>query len=192
MLAGGVRHVPRLYPEVLGAAWDELDAAVRQLHGADTPVQARGVFRIRHGSSPLARLLARLMRLPLPGEFVDVRLSVTPGPNGEEWRRIFAGRPLITFQTRRDNRLVERLGIVEIRFHLTVARGELIYESTGAALCAGSLRIRLPHRLAPRVAACEKPGGAEGRIAVSVDVSLPVLGRLIAYEGTLTQIEAAR
>jgi hypothetical protein len=46
----------------------------------------------------------------------------------------------------------------------------------------------LPRWLAPRVEAWEKPDGHI--VNVSVEVRLPLLGLLIAYEGSLTRIEA--
>jgi hypothetical protein len=52
------------------------------------------------------------------------------------------------------------------------------------------LRIPLPCRLSPYVAAWEKAVGDTNQIHVTVDVTLPLLGRLIAYDGILTQIEA--
>jgi Domain of unknown function (DUF4166) len=52
------------------------------------------------------------------------------------------------------------------------------------------LRIPLPCRLSPYVVAWEKAVGDTDQIHVSVDVTLPLLGRLITYDGILTQVEA--
>jgi len=86
--------------------------------------------------------------------------------------------------------LVERLGIVEMLLRLKVVGGALSYQTGGAALRLGSLRIPIPHRLSPYVMAWEKAVGDTNRIHVTVDVTLPLLGRLMAYDGILTQIEA--
>jgi hypothetical protein len=52
------------------------------------------------------------------------------------------------------------------------------------ALCLGWLRVPLPRWLGPRITACES--GERDQVHVSVDVQVPLLGRLLAYQGTLT------
>ena len=155
------------------------------------------MFQVSQGSNGLARTLARLARLPAAGNAVDVRLQVTAQEEGEEWRRTFAGRPLVSMQFNRpDGRLngvmVERMGIVEMRLRLEVVGGALNYQTVSAALRLGSLRIPLPRWLSPYVMARERAVGDMNQIHVSVEVTFPLLGRLIAYDGILTQIEAQR
>ncbi len=128
---------------------------------------------------------------------MDVRLQVTALEEGEQWRRTFAGRPLVSMQSNRpdgrfDGLLVERIGIVEMRFRLEVGGGALSYETVSAALRFGFLRVPLPHWLSPCVTAWERAIGETDQIHVSVDVTFPLLGRLIAYNGMLTQVEAQR
>ena len=135
--------------------------------------------------------MARLARLPAAGEAVDVRLQVTAQEKGEEWRRTFAGRPLVSRQYDRGaGLLMERLGTVEMQLRLEVVGGSLSYQTVSAALRLGFLRVPLPYRLSPHVTALEKAVGDTNQIHVSVDVTLPLLGRLITYDGILTQIEA--
>jgi hypothetical protein len=136
------------------------------------------------------RLLARLTRLPTTGEAVEMRLTITPLKHGEEWRRTFAGRPVVSRQWKRsDGLLAERLGPVEMRFWLAVMSGALNYQTRSVTLCLGPLRIPLPHWLAPRVTAWEKPTGDRDRIEVAVETSLPLFGLLLAYKGTVTRAE---
>ena len=183
----------RLYQKLLGASWPDLDVALRRLHDSGDTVRAVGVFRVRDGSNRLARALARLARLPAAGEAVDVRLQVTAREGGEEWRRTFAGRPLVSAQSNRGAELlVERMGIVEMRFRLEVVGGALNYQTVSVALCLGSLRVPLPYRLSPRVTAWERAVDDTNQIHVSVEVTVPLLGRLIAYDGILTQAGAQR
>jgi hypothetical protein len=182
-----------LYLKLLGASWPDLDVAIRRLHDSGETVNAVGVFQVRHGSNRLARALARLARLPAAGEAVDVRLQVSAREEGEEWRRTFALHPLVSLQSDLGaGLLVERMGIVEMRFRLAVAGGALSYQTVSAALRFGSLRVPLPHRLRPCVMAWERAVGDMNRIHVSVNVNLPLLGRLIAYDGILTQVETQR
>jgi Domain of unknown function (DUF4166) len=181
----------RLYQKLLGASWSDLDVVLRRLHDSGETVRAVGVFRVRLGNNRLARTAARLARLPAAGEAVDVRLQVTAQEEGEEWRRTFAGRPLVSMQYDRGaGLLMERLGTVEMLLRLEVGGGALSYQTLSAALRLGFLRVTLPYRLSPYVTAWEKAVGDTNQIHVSVDVTMPLLGRLIAYEGILTQVEA--
>ena len=180
-----------LYPRLLGKSWRRLDDAIRRLHPhAGAIVQAVGVFHVRGGTNPLTRTLAWLAQLPAVGKNVEVRLLVTALEDGEERRRWFGARPLASLQSMRsDGLLAEQVGIVEMRFRLEVASGALHYLTRSAALCFGSLRIPLPLWFSPRVKASERPLGNPDHVYVTVEVILPVLGRLISYEGKLTIVE---
>ena len=149
----------KLYPELLGASWDELDKAVQRLHGDGETVRAAGTFRVRHGRDRLARGLVRLAGLPAEAEAVEVRLVVSRRDDGEEWRRAFAGRPLVSFQSQRPGGfLAERVGLLEIGFRLEVTGGALVYHSHGAALRLGPLGIPLPRwRRWGGACACRRP-----------------------------------
>jgi len=186
-----LRSASGLYPKILGASWPDLDVAIKRLHGYGGTVRAVGVFQVSHGSNGLARTLARLTRLPTAGNAVDVRLQVTAQEEGEEWRRTFAGRPLVSLQSsdRGVGVLVERMGIVEMWLRLEVDGGALNYQTVGAALRLGSLRVPLPRWLRPCVTAWERNVGYMNQIHVFVEVKFPLLGRLIAYSGMLTQVE---
>jgi hypothetical protein len=191
MMETSLRCRSGLYAKLLGDSWLSLDVAVRRLHASGPLVHAVGVFRVRRGSNLLARTLARLARLPAAGEAVDIQLRVTAWGGGEKWQRTFAGRPLVTLQSERPvGLLAERMGFVEMRFRLQVVGGALAYRTTSAALCLGSLCVPLPRWFTPRVGALERPVGEVGQIDVSVEVHLPLLGCLIAYDGTLTSVEA--
>ena len=129
--------------------------------------------------------------MPAAGEAVDVRLQVTAREGAEEWRRTFAGRPLVSAQSDRGaGLLVERMGIVETGLRLEAVGGALNYQTASVALRLGSLRIPLPYWLSPRVTARERAAGDTNQIHVSVYVTVPLLGRLIAYDGVLTLVEA--
>jgi hypothetical protein len=180
-----------LYPRLLGNAWNELDGCVRRLHLGPYPVRAAGTFRVWHDSGPWVRVLRRLLRLPHAGESVPLRLTVLARGHGEEWRRVFAGRPLTSFQSAAPGRLlVERMGPIEMRLRLRAAEGSLSYRSVAVACVGGPLRLALPRGLAPRVTAREDPGGGPERVRIFVQVFVPRLGLLIAYAGTVATGES--
>jgi hypothetical protein len=174
---------------LLGDSWTDLAASVRRLHAAPVPVKATGVFRVRWGDNWLARVLARLARLPAEAEAAEVHLVVTQRGAIEEWRRSFASRPMVSWQSARpDGLLAERMGLTEMRLRLQVVDKTLTYQTEGLALCLGPRwRLPLPNWLGPSVRAREELTG-EG-LHVFVEVRLPLLGRLIGYDGMLTSIE---
>ena len=176
--------VAGLYASVLGAAWNDLDEAVRRLHSGD--IRATGAFRVVHGSNVFSRLLAWAGRLPAAGENIDLQLVVVANEHSEVWRRSFAGKLLVSTQWKRsDGMLAEAMEPSETGFQLAVVSGALHYQSQSAALRLGPLRIPLPNWLAPRMTAREEPAGSSGQVFVWVEVTLPLLGRLIHYEGTV-------
>lgn len=179
-----------LYRRVLGAAWDELHPSVRRFHADGQPVQATGVFQIRHGKNRVARWATWIGGLPAEGEAVAVTLTVMTSPEGETWSRRFANRPMRSVQSRRSNGLLaEGMGPLEIRFRLEVIEGSLIYHPAGAALRLGPLRIPLPRWLAPSVSAWEKPLDDPRCIQVLIEVTSPLLGLLVSYGGVVTLVE---
>ena len=180
--AGGQQRTS-LYPRLLGAAWDSLDAAVQRLHIDTGPVRATGTFRVWHGRSRLVRLLVRLLPLPPAAMAVPMRLTVTPCAHGERWCRTFGGTPLRSTQSAGPSGLLaERMSLLELQFRLEAREGMLCYRAAGAAIVIGPRRLPLPRWLAPRVLAHEAPG-AGGDARVSVAVLLPVGGLLVAYAG---------
>jgi hypothetical protein len=180
-----------LYAELLGPAWLELAEPVRAAHAPGPTVRAGGRLRIAHGRTPAARWLARLLRLPRASEAAGTRLVVTRSAGGEQWRRRFEDRQLDTWQYRAaGGALAERFGLLEFRFHLTASQGSLILRQTDAALRWGAVRLRIPAPCAPQVDAREDPAGAR-RIHVHVRVTLPLVGPVLAYDGTIDIEEPA-
>ena len=177
--------IPALYPRVLGSSWLELAAAVRRAHLNPGEVSLRGTgsFQVRHGTGRPGRLLAWLLRMPPATETAKTRLVVTPLGRGERWERSFDDRFLVTTQREaREGGLIERFGMLELRFRLEVQDGALLFRQVGAELRSGPLHFPIPQRLAPRVEAWEEGAGPD-TTHVGVAVTVPVIGRLISYEG---------
>lgn len=150
-------------------------------------MQATSLFRVRRGSNWLARLLATLGGLPAETDAAPVRLSVRRVPEGEIWDRAFNGSTrLVSTQMDAGNGLLgERFGLMEVRFRLSVANGELHYTTDSAYWTLGSLYIRMPMALSPQISATEGVA-ADGQYPhVSVSVSAPLVGLLVSYEGDL-------
>jgi hypothetical protein len=183
-----VSDIP-LYQRLMGDAWPRVAPAIRSMHGRQDSLHAQGRFRIDYGQLVLARILAPLLHLPMEGPSVDTTLDVFTRGDAERWLRTFDGHRLETRQSASDgSELVERFGVLELHFRLERSGESLVYVQRRAALVVGRLRVPLAEVLAPRVQAREDPAGASA-IDVHVCVTLPAVGTLIAYDGTI-EVEA--
>ena len=172
-----------LYMRIIGDSWTQIAEPIRRVHASRSIVRASGRLRVEDGRHFLARVLARILRLPRPAAVAETRLTVTAGPDGELWQRPFNGRHFKTRQYESNAfELAERFGVLEFRFRLDTSGGNLLYVQREASVMFGPIRLRIPAPLAPRVEAREDPAGPT-RIKVAVRVVLPGVGQLIAYDG---------
>ncbi|NKB68310.1 MAG: DUF4166 domain-containing protein [Candidatus Latescibacteria bacterium] len=179
-----------LYRQLLGDSWENMHQAIRALHDLGGPSTAAGAFQVRRGTNPWAWGLAQIMGLPEVGDAVPVRLAVETEGRVQIWRRDFAGCTLVSRQFEANNGLlVERFGRLEIHLRLHCRAGALHYQTVGAVLCLGPVRLPLVGFMRPRIEAWEKPLDGGPRIEISVHIAVPLLGRLLAYNGQLTQVE---
>ena len=107
-------------------------------------------------------------------------VEFTVDATGEHWNRRFGGVRMASRLWQRDGRLYERLGALRFRFALEVVDGEILWRAE-RAWAFGVLP--LPARWFAGVHCRERQH--EGRYEFLVDVSMPLLGRLIRYEGWL-------
>jgi len=68
---------------LLGASWAQIADPVKLAHATGPGVHGHGRMRICHGRNAAARLLAWLLRLPLPNDAAETRLVVTAAEDGE-------------------------------------------------------------------------------------------------------------
>ncbi len=131
-----------LYARLLGAEWAQLDETLRRAHLQGDRLCLSGTFQIRRGESWLARVVARILRLPATSEAVAARLTVLPTASGEKWIRRFGDSELMTTQTAAaDGTMRERFRIIEISCRLEATSGAITYRQVGAALRLGRLHV---------------------------------------------------
>jgi hypothetical protein len=172
----------------MGPQWDGLPAAVQRAHRPSAAL--RGTFEVRHGRSPLARALARMLRCPREAAGVEVTLEIEAGGGAEWWHRTFDGRRMTTRQRpEAAGVLNERFGPLELLFRLQVEGGGLRFHQVGARGRLAGLALPWPRWCRPEVEALARaePGG----VGVRVAVSLPRIGLLVSYAGRLEVPEPA-
>jgi hypothetical protein len=186
-IASGVRREPvgTLYQRVLGEAFDRLVEPVRMLHGFETVVRYAGNAEIKGAANALGAIVARVFGFPSGGSDVAVEVELTRRDSVETWTRTFAGRTLRSTQAegqgRHEGLVVERFGLTGFGMAVTEDDGRL-----GLVVRRWDvLGIPMPRWLMPRVVSGEHAD--DGRFHFLVDISLPLLGRLVRYEGWLVQ-----
>jgi hypothetical protein len=113
-----------LYVRVIGDAWTQIAEPIRRVHTSHSIIRASGRLRVEDGRPFLARMLARMLRLPRPTAAAETQLMVTVGPECEHWRRTFNGRHLKTRQYESNtSELAEQFGVLEFRFRLDASGG---------------------------------------------------------------------
>lgn len=181
-----------LYPTLMGVDWSSLDIRLQSFHSGALPRRGAGVFQVRHGERKPARALARLLRMPRQGQNVPAQLLVLDGGvaagetiAAEIWKRSFGDQELISLQYANSKGLLaERFGLIELLFRLKASDHSLVFVPEGAALALGRFRMRIPLPLGPRVRGCVSTSNEfPERFTVSINVTLPAVGLLIAYDG---------
>lgn len=88
--------------------------------------------------------------------------------------------------TRRGEFLIERFGAIEFLFRLHSTGPSIRFEHVATNIRIGFVSLRVPSVCAPRVRADLRE---DDGIHVSVDVVMPVVGRILHYEGLTKECE---
>jgi hypothetical protein len=187
-ISSGFReHAPAesLYRQLLDSAFDRLPLPLREVHGSTDRRRWSGIATVRTGRSVAARLIRALFGLPGRAGETPVSVTFEPLPNGagERWTRDFGGKTFASVQTpgsgRDSHLLVERFGPFAFAIALVVDGDRLDLVQRGWSF----LSIPLPKVLLPTGPSFETV--REGRFAFDVRISLPLIGLIVAYSGTL-------
>jgi hypothetical protein len=164
---------------------------VHRFHTGRTSVAAAGIVQVERGKTRLIRALARLLRLPPASTGQAARVRIIRQSDGvsihETWIRSFGTVDLATHQVRTGDRIIERVGPVELRMRLREAASEVWFLPDGAAFVVlGHISIRLPAPIAPQARAHAWPTGRSA-FGVEVSVRVPKLGVLVSYHGRFAE-----
>lgn len=172
---------PPLYRRVLGAAFDTLPSALRDMHSIIGVGGAAGRGTVTRGSNPLARLIAAIMRFPRAGGH-DLHVLFEVADDHETWTRDFGGQRFHSRLSMAGGRLTEAFGPMRFHFDLPVdADGltMLLHRWT-------ALGVPMPLWLAPRITAREAQ--VDGHFTFDVAIGFPLIGPVIRYQGWLDRI----
>ncbi|WP_039018454.1 SDR family oxidoreductase [Halocynthiibacter namhaensis] len=172
-----------IYREILGSAFNELDAPLRELHDSRDIRSWSGQVQARAAKTVLGRLAARLAGFPTQDAQGPVTVTFTPDDTGELWQRDFGGYKFQTHQSkgcgRNSGLLVEAFGRLKIGLAVTVENGTLQLMPRRWTL----FMIPLPRMFLPRGDTFER--AANGQFQFDVQVEIPLIGHVVAYKGVL-------
>jgi hypothetical protein len=175
------------YECVLGEAYVRLPEPIQALHRFEHDATYRGRGRVTGAGNAAARLIARIVGFPVSMDDCSVEVALSRSDGVETWRRTFGTQHFRSTQEEGQGRfahqIVERFGPLAFGLAMVEDGGRLriVLRRWSAFGCP------MPLALAPRTAAFEHD--ADGRFNFSVDIALPLIGRLVTYEGWLEPIE---
>ena len=171
---------PTLFQQALGAAFFNLPASVRQLHAVRGRARYAGIATIERGSNPFARLCAGIAGLPKAMQGVPTTVEFVTDAKGETWRRDFGGVRMQSRLAFKHGLLRERIGPLQFRHALLANAGAIWWRVAGVRLFG---LFPLPAGWFKGVRCRERE--QDGRYEFLVEAGLPLIGRVIRYEGWL-------
>lgn len=168
-----------LFQRLLGESFRMLPLPVQALHSTPLPRRFEGRATVHAAQGLISRLLARILGFPTTSIETPIAVTIEPSGEGQRWTRFFPPRPMRSRLWPVHGRLHERFGPLTLGF---VLRGD----AAGIEWCAASmslLGVPLPRALLRRIEARESM--RDGRYHFFVSGSLPLVGRLVGYEGWL-------
>ncbi|KQY90107.1 MULTISPECIES: SDR family oxidoreductase [unclassified Brevundimonas] len=174
-----------IYARAIGPAFDALPAPIRALHEAPGRSLWRGEAATEGASGPLAALAARIVGFPKAQAACAAEVAIEADGERSVWRRRIGGHGFasVLSHPRPGGRMSERFGPLRMDLTLTPEGGRLVYRVEGWRLGP----IPLPRALAPATRAHEEVD-EEGRFVFDVEISAPLIGRLVRYRGWLMRV----
>ena len=172
---------PTVFQQALGASFFRLPESLRRLHGVRGRARYAGIATNERGRNPLARLCARIAGLPPAASEVATTVDFTTDAKGETWHRDFGGHRMVSKLALKNGLLRERLGPLQFRHALHANDGAIWWTVSGVRLFG---MLRLPASLFEGVR-CREFKPEEGRYGFDVEARLPLVGRVIRYQGWL-------
>ena len=170
---------PPLFSQVLGDSFGQLPEVTQRLHRGWPAVIARGSATVLPATSIPGRILAKIFGLPATAGEVPLEVIIESRDGREYWTRRFGAHQMRSVMRVKGSLLEESFGPVSIAMQLVGTPLGLEMRPVSGRFAG----VPLPRFLLPSVVA--KEASAEGRHLFEVDIGLPIIGRLVAYNGFL-------
>lgn len=171
--------------QVLKPWLHELPRSIIDFHSSADESEWQGQASVIAASNPLARLVAIAFGFPTTAGTTPVTVSVTQRNDKEVWRRDFGGSVFhssLSLGSGMEESLVcERFGAITVALEIVWDNDKLFFIPRRWRLGP----IPLANSLLPRGSSFESDD--DGQFAFNVELAAPLLGRIVAYRGTLTR-----
>ncbi len=173
-----------IYRQILGPSFETLPQQVKALHDSTAKRTWSGTASVRRGRGLLAKMVAAIIGFPKQAESIPVSVAFSPDSDGELWTRTFGQQSFHSHQRvgigRNAHLIVERFGIIDVSLALVVEEDRLVLVPRSWS----ALRVPLPKFLMPTGLSFETE--RDGRFCFDVDITLPIVGLVVSYRGSLT------
>ncbi len=163
----------------MGDAFFRLAPKLQQAHVGH--VCLRGWATVERGNW-LAHLICNVMRFPKASQRCELKVECKHSKTRMEWKRNFAGVKMESYFEIKKDFLLEKLGMLKIYFNAIEENTSLHYKPVFMTYFG----LRLPKFISPLVIAYESE--VDDKYRFFVDVKMPLIGRVIAYNGELDVI----
>ena len=188
-IATGFRDAPQkdesVFETVLGDCFTAIPQSLQAFHGNQSNAVWEGRAEVMAGENTIAKIIARVFGFPTSNGETDVCVTVNRTGSKEYWQRDFGGTrfrsELFLGRGREQHLVCESFGWVTVALALVWDGERLWYVSRRWRLG----RLPLPKFLLPGGDSFEQD--ANGAFSFDVELTAPIVGRLVAYKGKLRQ-----
>jgi len=171
-----------VFHQALGAEFDKLPQAVRDLHNNFGKAEYKGIASIKGPTGLLGMIASKLVGFPSSANDIPVNVTITADDKSETWVREFADKSFKSHLSVDEKGYAqERFGILSARLGLKLEDEKLLYPVLSGRLFGW---IPFPAFLMPQSISHESIDD-EGRFVFDVLVKFRFGGRIAHYQGWL-------
>ena len=172
-----------IYQHILGSAFGALPQSVQDLHGGMGVRGWSGHASVQRGPSIIAKVICAVISFPEPAARIPVSVTFAPEGRGERWTRDFGGKVFTSLQFagtgRNTHLLVERFGIASVALALVVDGDRLRFVTRSWSI----LGFPMPTALLPSGQTFERE--EDGQFCFDIEITMPLVGLIVAYRGKM-------
>jgi len=171
-----------VFQSALGDEFAQLPAPLKEAHLVTSYKTLTGTVDVQRGKNPLANLIAFIFGFPNSQENAPIEVTMDLQGEKELWTRTIGKSVFrsVLSKGQKPNEVFEKFGPIKFKITLNHKQGQLFYNLVSTQFFG----IPLPKFLTPKSDTHER--SEDGKFIFDVDISLPILGRLIKYTGKLS------
>ncbi len=161
----------------MGSEFNKLSPLLQLAHSGNKKLE--GIALVKRGNL-FARFICNVFHFPKEEKDVHLRVDCHHTADSMIWNRDFNGLKMQSHFRRKGDYLIEHLGPLAMSFKADEINNQLEYRFVKTKFFG----IPMPNILSPQIKAAERE--VEGAYHFSVEVSMFLIGMVIAYNGELS------